>query len=162
MDVAGHLRLQVDYDGWATDRLMARTEGLIEEDAGPGASWGSIEGSLRHVLEAHTTWLRRFTGEAQPALRGPGFPALVADSADIRGRLTTFAAGLTDADVYQELHYQDSRGTPHHDYLGVLLSHLVNHGTYHRGEAALLLTRIGRSPGDLDLVVYRRLTEPGR
>ncbi|MEA2682023.1 MAG: hypothetical protein QOK05_351, partial [Chloroflexota bacterium] len=30
-----------------------------------------------------------------------------------------------------------------------------------RGEAALMLTRVDRSPGDLDLVVYRRQTVPG-
>ena len=35
-----------------------------------------------------------------------------------------------------------------------MLAHLVNHGTQHRSEAALLLTQAGRSPGELDLIVY--------
>jgi uncharacterized damage-inducible protein DinB len=35
-----------------------------------------------------------------------------------------------------------------------LLAHIANHGTQHRSEAAEMLTQIGRSPGDLDLMQY--------
>jgi uncharacterized damage-inducible protein DinB len=35
-----------------------------------------------------------------------------------------------------------------------MLIHQVNHATQHRSEAALLLTQMGHSPGDLDLLVY--------
>jgi len=37
----------------------------------------------------------------------------------------------------------------------------MNHGTQHRSEAALLLTQAGRSPGELDLIVYLEDVLPG-
>ncbi|MGI8608770.1 MAG: DinB family protein [Candidatus Dormibacteria bacterium] len=152
----------VAYDAWATDRLLQQTSDLIEQPAAEGASHGTVEGSLRHVLGATQTWLERFTGVRCPPPGGEGFAALKADAASTNACLGTFVAELSDQDLYDEVHFHDSRGNPHHDYLGVLLSHVFNHATYHRGEAALLLTGIGRSPGDLDLIVYRRMMEPGR
>ncbi|HEV1997040.1 MAG TPA: DinB family protein [Candidatus Dormibacteraeota bacterium] len=164
MNAADQVRLMVAYDGWATDRLLLQTGDLVElgTEAVGGASHGSIEGSIRHVLESTQRWLERFTGAPCPLPEGAGFEALAIAAGSIRDSLTAFAAGLSDPDLYEEVSFEDSQGNLHHDYLGVLLAHVINHGTYHRGEAALLLTRIGRSPGDLDLTVYRRMMEPGR
>ena len=166
MNASEQVRMMVAYDGWATDRLLQQTGDLQEAepaaDAADAANYGSIGGALRHVLESTQTWLERFTGSPPPLPEGSGFKSLGHAASSIHDGLTAFAAALSDADLFEEVHFHDSRGIPHHDYLGVLLGHLLNHATYHRGEAALLLTRIGRSPGDLDLVEYRRLMEPGR
>ena len=162
MHVSDHLRLLVAYDGWATERLLRQTAGLVEAEDGAGASWGSIEGSIQHVVDSHGRWLERFDGKPRFTVAGAGFEALTVATHTMSELLKAFTAELSDADAYEEVHFHDSSGAPHHDYLAVLLSHVVNHGTYHRGEAALMLSRIGRSPGDLDLMVYRRLVEPRR
>ena len=50
----------------------------------------------------------------------------------------------------------DANGTPRERVLWHLLYHVVNHGSYHRGECAAALTALGRSPGELDFTIFLR------
>ncbi|MFN2463024.1 MAG: DinB family protein [Candidatus Dormibacteria bacterium] len=162
MNAADLAREMVAYDRWATGRIFAAAAGLDTGNPSAGASWKSIDGSMRHVAASHATWLSRWNGE-------PTIQHEAADEAGLRAwfdavydALEGFVAGLDDQQYLAEVTFSDSRGNPHRDVLALLLAHAVNHGTYHRGEAALLLTEAGHSPGDLDLVVFRRMQDPTR
>jgi uncharacterized damage-inducible protein DinB len=162
MDRAEHARLLVAYEGWANQRLLSNLFGLAEEDTATGASWGTVFGSMAHVVASHAVWIGRFRETGYPQAIPTNLPELEGAFRRTHADLGALAGALADPDWERLVRFEDSRGNPHQEYLGVLLSHVVNHGTYHRGEAALLLTRAGRSPGDLDLVVYRRQLDPRR
>ena len=123
MNVSDHLRLLVAYDGWATERLLQQTSGLVEQEDGAGASWGSIEGSIRHVLDSQGRWLERFDGKPRFTVEGAGFEALTVATQTMNDLLKAFTAGLSDAAAYTEVHFHDSGGAPHHDHLAVLRPH---------------------------------------
>jgi uncharacterized damage-inducible protein DinB len=52
--------------------------------------------------------------------------------------------------------YVTQLGEPNLQPLSQLMVHVFNHGTQFRAEAAVRLTQLGLSPGDLDLIVYIR------
>jgi uncharacterized damage-inducible protein DinB len=141
------------YDRWATRQVLARLDGVDE------TLWGAMDhvgerglGSiLVHMLGAHQRW-RIAIGEEGGGDRpepedGPlPNPATLVQLWEVEFRaMDGFLAALTDG----MLAYV-------HEGIAVwqMLTHLLNHGTQHRSEAALLLTQAGRSPGELDLIVY--------
>lgn len=158
-DIAREL---VAYDGWANQRILAAAAGLDTTVPSQGASWGSIERSLQHIVGSHATWLGRFTGDPEIDVAASGHAALSARFVAVQEALGEFVASLSDDAYFAEIAFKDSRGNQHRDVLALLLAHLVNHGTYHRGEVALLLTEAGHSPGDVDMIVHRRMIDPTR
>lgn len=158
------ITLLFNYNYWANGRILDATAGLLAEQytvVVPGLSMGSVRKSLVHALAAEQIWRRRcLEGVSPVALLSetdcPTFDDLrqlwTAEEAAMRNGL----ARLTDEALSGRLAYQTTAGRPMEGTLWQLLAHLVNHGTQHRAEAAVALTAFGRSPGDVDLIVYLR------
>jgi uncharacterized damage-inducible protein DinB len=152
-----------DYSAWANRRILDAAQGLSQEQftAPAGLDYGSLRGTLVHILSAETTWRKRCQEGASPSssLVEDEFPTL----AILRGRwmeaeqaMRGFLTSLTDDDFQRTIHYRTTKGVPYEDPLWQLLLHVINHGTQHRAEAAITLTQYGCSPGNVDLIVFLR------
>ena len=160
---ADDLRLLFDYNYWANARILRSTAHLSHEQfiASGAASHGGVRDTLAHALGAEHIWrVRCQEGVSPTTLPAPAdFPTLEAlttvwrsEEAAMRGYL----AGLDDAGLNQPVHYKTTKGMAMQSTLWHILTHMLNHGTQHRSEAAMLLTALDRSPGDLDLILYFR------
>jgi uncharacterized damage-inducible protein DinB len=145
------VRFLFDYDRWATRRVLEATVGVDE------ATWAAenaidkrgLGGILVHQLGAHQRWRHGLSGSPEePRPEREPLPTI----ADLRARwerewpdLDAWIDGLDDAGVNVI-----DEGIPYWQ----MLAHVVNHGTQHRAEAAALLTAVGHSPGDLDMIYF--------
>jgi uncharacterized damage-inducible protein DinB len=151
---AEQARRLIAYNEWANEKILSAIDGMSDAELRQpvDAYVGSIDNNLRHALGAQIVWLRRWNGE--PAVTDPKIEDLHQAYAASHADLRAFAASLADTDCARTIAYRDSRGESHALPLGLLISHLVNHGTHHRGETGMLLERVGRSPGDMDYLYF--------
>jgi uncharacterized damage-inducible protein DinB len=73
-----------------------------------------------------------------------------AEQSLMRAYLTT----VSDDELASSFSYQRSNGTLITSTRWHTMAHMINHGTQHRAELALLLTELGYSPGNIDLNVF--------
>jgi len=69
-------------------------------------------------------------------------------------QLMELAECVTDEKLNHTFSYKNTSGKPLTKILWHAMAHLVNHGTQHRTEAAVMLTDFGHSPGDIDLIYF--------
>ena len=154
------------YTGWANARVLRQVAQVSPEQYTTPAAvpQGSLHGTLVHTLAAEVAWRRRWQG-AQTASERSRFthPRTLAERWEQEAQaLAAFVASLTDEDLDHTVRYKTTKGAPMENMLWHLMAHVVNHGTQHRSEAAMLLTGYGHSPGDLDLIMFlqRKPDEP--
>jgi uncharacterized damage-inducible protein DinB len=151
------IRTLYDYHYWANGRICeAATRITPEQFVAPApVPWGSIRGTLVHTLGAERSWLARWEGRAPPPRPAddefPTIAAVIAAWGESEARIRAFIAGLDDEALDRDFAYTRYSGERRVQPLWQLLVHVVNHGTQHRSEVAVLLTMHGASPGDLDL-----------
>lgn len=120
-----------------------------------GAFFGSIHGTLNHLLWADQVWLARFEGSPAP---GGGttteiaseFEALRRQRALTDQRISDFAERLTQAQLESAFSWTNSKGTARTSELFVVVAHLFNHQTHHRGQLTTLLSQLGLDVGVTD------------
>lgn len=166
-----HFALLASYNRWMNERLYAAAATLpaAELARDRGAFFGSILGTLNHLVVADTIWLQRFATlpahrgplepvRAQPAperlddLPFPEFEALTAHRRWLDAIIEHWVAGLDDEALRQVLHYGNTRGIQFRRELASLLLHLFNHQTHHRGQTTTLLSQAGVDVGVTDLL----------
>ncbi|TDH58395.1 DUF664 domain-containing protein [Dankookia rubra] len=161
-----HFRMLALYNQWANARLYDAAgriapEALAEER---GAFFGSLLGTLNHLLVTDRGWMARLEGES-PRMRLDEM--LHDDFSDLRAarvvqdqRLADYVHGLSEDRLAARLDYATSSGAPQSQPLHHVLAHLFNHQTHHRGQAHHLVGLVlGREATPvLDLLAYQRST----
>ncbi|MEZ5932547.1 MAG: DinB family protein [Alphaproteobacteria bacterium] len=162
-----HLRRMARYNRWANDRLYQACSELDEAvylEKRP-AFFGSIHGTLNHILVGDRLWLARILSEPAPDLKLDDRPF-----ADLRGlmrarteedrRMIDLTESYSRDDLEAIVRYRmvtrpDEVSTPLH----LCWLHLFNHQTHHRGQIHDQLSQTDVPPPPLDLIYYLRETE---
>jgi uncharacterized damage-inducible protein DinB len=171
MDADG-FRLLFEYNAWANDRVLEKAAEVPQAAyyaSAEGLSFGTLHATLVHIMLGELVWLSRWRGKKPPEALKDGRLAATLAQTEVptlvrlremwdaeREKQTPFFASLTDEAVAAPLRYEDQHGNPNQQPLWQLMTHLLNHGTQFRAEAAVRLTQLGYSPGDLDLIVWLR------
>jgi uncharacterized damage-inducible protein DinB len=149
-----------DYNFWATERILSAADALDADQLDTTLLTGldSLRVIFAHAVGSEWVWRMRWQGSNPPALPSPDdFPTLAAIRTRWREEqqlMRTFLAALREEELGRVLAYTNLSGQPRRVVLWHTMIHVINHGTQHRSEAAALLTALGHSPGNLDMIVF--------
>jgi uncharacterized damage-inducible protein DinB len=160
------------YNAWFNERLYDACERLTDEERrrDRGAFFGSVHGTLNHLLWADRTWLRRFAdqgvtftslSEEVPALpAGASHGTLLHEDwgalREARRRLDSaieaWVRDMTPEFPSMTMRYANTKGVQREHPAWQAMTHLFNHQTHHRGQVTTLLMQAGVDSGVTDMV----------
>jgi len=156
------MRVLFEYNAWANHRSLDAASALSAEQftQALGSSFSSVRDTLGHICGAEWIWFERFNGRSPSAL--PNVKTFVTVEALRKhwllqeGDLLAFVKALTQQDLDRAMEYQTLKFGVYRNPLWQSMQHLVNHGTYHRGQITTLLRQLGAQPLPTDLMHFYR------
>lgn len=173
--LAENFRTMAKYNQWMNGRLLDCAEQLDPSllSKNMDAFFSSILGTLNHIMVGDLVWLHRMALHPQqfasldyirrhekPAALDQqlhsDLGALRTNRVAIDKALIDFTNELNDDLLASELRYSDMKGNAHANTLGILLQHVFNHQTHHRGQVSTLFNQCGIDIGVTDLLYLVR------
>ena len=156
--------MMAGYNRWANTRLYKMAGVLTREQyrLNRGAFFGSLNGTMNHILVADRVWMRRFTGTGQQpgaldAILFDELADLTRARAEEDARIIAYVDELNEETLATSLSYRTlTDGKEITQPLGSALMHFFNHQTHHRGQAHCLLTELTGDAPSFDLTLYQR------
>jgi uncharacterized damage-inducible protein DinB len=165
-------RFLARYNRWFNERLYDACEHLSDDERqrDRGAFFGSIHGTLNHLVWGDTMWLGRFAvqGEGLAVLMpdllalpdGARFETVLhTDWLGLRQRRRRLDGAIEDwvgslpADFFRRtMRYVNTKGVQREHPMWQAMTHFFNHQTHHRGQVTTLLNQAGVDVGMTDLI----------
>ena len=152
------------YNQWANRRIYAAVGELPPaEIAGPRIGFfPSLLKTLNHLIVADRIWLSRLTATPDPDAKAldqiiaADFADLSAQRAALDARIIGVVTDLPAARLGEILVYKTMAGAPFETPIDMVLAHMFNHQTHHRGQAHSMLSGTKVAPPSLDMILFLR------
>jgi uncharacterized damage-inducible protein DinB len=145
------------YNQWMNQKLYAVCADIpdVDRQADRGAFFKSIDGTLNHILVGDRIWLGRFTQQPFVAKLDQqlysDFSELRAERVRLDATIVDWAQKLTPDWLNTEFTYTNGAGVTRTLPHWLLVTHMFNHQTHHRGQLTTLLNQMGYTVGMTDL-----------
>jgi len=151
-----------EYNAWANRRVLEAASALTQEQFTKqlGSSFSSVRDTLGHIFGVEWLWLERFQGRSPSTLpnysKYEDIAKLKVSWAAFEPTLLNFVRGLTQEDLDRVMEYKTMKFGVYQNPLWQSMLHLINHGTYHRGQVTTMLRQLGAQPILTDLMHFYR------
>jgi len=157
------LKTLIDFHYWALYRSLDAAAQLTPEQfvRDLGSSFKSVRDTLAHLYSAEWAWHQRWNGESPTSHLSfdqfPDEPSLRRAWTTHEAQMRAFLESLSEEDVNRIIEYRTLNGTPGSAAIGQMVQHVVNHGSYHRGQLTTMFRQLGATPPkSMDLIGYYR------
>jgi len=158
------LRTLLDYHYWARDVIFDAVAPLSPEQftRGVDSSFKSVRDTVAHIYAADRVWYTRWTGESPGGLipydTFPDVESIRKVWVELEGQVRAFVEELGEAGVSRVFEYTLLSGATGASPFFQMLTHVVNHASYHRGQVTTLLRQLGAAPPkSTDMITFYRL-----
>jgi uncharacterized damage-inducible protein DinB len=146
VNFADYLRREFAYDAWANQETLAAI-------GKAGRDPRSLE-LMAHILSAERLWLERLRQQpqSQPVWPEQDLARSESEAADLAGLWAEYLGSLADQDLPVVISYKNSKGEPWTSTIADVLTHVVMHSAYHRGQIASHMRQSGKAPASTDFI----------
>ncbi|MEH6948948.1 DinB family protein [Bacillus sp. JJ634] len=148
-----------DYHVWANDRLIQHLKGLPEAVFlnKVNSIFPSVAETFGHMIAVDELWYLRLKGNSLQQIVSKLFSTIedtVKASTVLHNEIKDFLINMED--VEDMAGYQNTKGDQFNNKIAEVVQHIVNHGTYHRGNIAAMIRQMGYEGVSTDYIFYLR------
>lgn len=172
MSLHANFVLLANYNEWVNNNLIEVSSKLTSKELAQDRNlfFGSVFGTLNHILVADTIWLKRFANHSRQftslkelssreyptslaEILYPEFSQFCSARKSMDRTIVAFVNETENADYDQVLEYANTKGVRFRKRFGHLVQHLFNHQTHHRGQITAAFSQMGQEYGSTDLLM---------